>query len=274
MKSYDELTIQDDFMFGKVMQDINNLKPLLERILPEIDFTDLKLVIPQRSMNEFYESHGIRVDVYAEDDRHMFSVEMQVIQKENMPKRTRYCQSVMDMYDLGKGHDYEELRKQYIIFICPRDPYGDNIMMYTYRNVCMETGKELKDETEKIFINCSGKNKDEYPLIRPFAEYVNGKRSEDGYIRQLEEEVRKAKMNPLWRSEFMDLRSKLYHERKEGREEGKKERETELIQSLSKKGKSPEEIADLLDLNIDRVIAVINTAVSKPESKNEPALEE
>ena len=105
MKSYDELTIQDDFMFGKVMQDINNLKPLLERILPEIDFTDLKLVIPQRSMNEFYESHGIRVDVYAEDDRHMFSVEMQVIQKENMPKRTRYCQSVMDMYDLGKGHD-------------------------------------------------------------------------------------------------------------------------------------------------------------------------
>jgi predicted transposase YdaD len=72
----------------------------------------------------------------------------------------------------------------------------------------------------------------------------------------------------------MDLRSKLYHERKEGREEGRKERETELIQSLSKKGKSPEEIADLLDLNIDRVIAVINTAVSKPESKNEPALEE
>jgi hypothetical protein len=51
----------------------------------------------------------------------------------------------------------------------------------------METGKELKDETEKIFINCSGRNKDEYPLIRPFAEYVNGKRSEDGYIRQLEE---------------------------------------------------------------------------------------
>ena len=125
----------------------------------------------------------------------------------------------------------------------------------------METGKELKDETEKIFINCSGRNIDEYPLIRPFAEYVNGKKSEDGYIRQLEEEVRKAKMNPLWRSEFMDLRSKLYHERKEGREEGKKERETELIQSLSKKGKSPEEIAELLDLSLEQVVKTLNEQI-------------
>ena len=133
----------------------------------------------------------------------------------------------------------------------------------------METGKELKDETEKIFINCSGKNKDEYPLIRPFAEYVNGKRSEDGYIRQLEEEVRKAKMNPLWRSEFMDLRSKLYHERKEGREEGRAEgisqglamRNEELIHSLSKKGKSPEEIAELLDLSLEQVVKTLNEQI-------------
>ncbi len=64
----------------------------------------------------------------------------------------------------------------------------------------------------------------------------------------------------------MDLRSKLYHERKEGREEGlseglqkgRQEREIELIQSLSKKGKSPEEIAELLDLSLDQVVKKLN----------------
>ena len=32
-KDYDELTITDDFMFGKVMRDPKNLKPLLEYVL-------------------------------------------------------------------------------------------------------------------------------------------------------------------------------------------------------------------------------------------------
>jgi predicted transposase/invertase (TIGR01784 family) len=279
MKSYDELTIQDDFMFGKVMQDINNLRPLLERIFPEIDFTGLKLVMPQMAMNEYYESHGIRVDIFTEDNEHVFSVEMQVAKKVDLPKRTRYYQAVMDMHDLVKGERYAALRKQYIIFICPGDPFDDNIMVYTYRNVCEETEEELGDDTEKIFINCSGKNAEEYPLLRPFAEYVNGKASEDGYILQLEKCVREAKMNPLWRKEFMDLREKLYLEREEGREEGWKKgkeegreegraeglseglamRNEQLIRSLSRKGKSPEEIADLLDLEIEKVNAVMNS---------------
>ena len=68
----------------------------------------------------------------------------------------------------------------------------------------------------------------------------------------------------------MDLRSKLYHERKEGKEEGRaeglfeglqkgrQEREIELIQSLSKKGKSPEEIAELLDLGLEHVMKTLN----------------
>ena len=33
IKSFDELTITDDFMFGKVMGDPKNLKPLLEYVL-------------------------------------------------------------------------------------------------------------------------------------------------------------------------------------------------------------------------------------------------
>ncbi|MBR3310917.1 MAG: hypothetical protein IKG15_03725 [Solobacterium sp.] len=71
----------------------------------------------------------------------------------------------------------------------------------------------------------------------------------------------------------MDLREKLYLEREEGREEGwekgKEEgreegraeglseglamRNEQLIRSLSRKGKSPEEIADLLDLDIELI---------------------
>ncbi len=67
----------------------------------------------------------------------------------------------------------------------------------------------------------------------------------------------------------MDLREKLYLEREKGREEGWKKgkeegraeglseglamRNEQLIHSLSRKGKSAEEIADLLDLDIELI---------------------
>lgn len=199
--------------------------------------------------------------MFTEDDEHMFSVEMQVGKKEDLAKRTRYYRSVMDMDDLIKENDYWELRKQYVIFICPKDPFDDNMMMYKYRNVCEETKKNLEDETTVIFINCEGKNKDSYPQLRPFAEYVNGKSSDDWYIRQLEREVRKAKMDPVWRAEFMDMRSKLHYERREGREEGREEgiarRNLELILSLHQKGRKDEEIAEILDLGVEEVKGVL-----------------
>ena len=69
-----------------------------------------------------------------------------------LPKRTRYYQAMIDMAETEKGQDYQDLKESYIIFICTFDPFKQGKPMYTFRNLCIENKElELEDKTTKIF---------------------------------------------------------------------------------------------------------------------------
>ena len=210
-KKYEELTIQDNFIFTKVMEQKRLMIQLLQRIFPDKEIGDIEFINSENTMDLFYESKGIRVDVFSETKEHIFSVEMQVKPDSSLPKRARYQESILNVYMLQKGARYNDMKNVYVIFISPTDPFNDKMVMYKYRNVCLETGKELKDGVEKIFINCSGINKEEYPELKPFMEYVKtGIRTKDEFISELDDEVRQVRMDPLRRKEFMNLQAELW----------------------------------------------------------------
>ncbi|MBR0409660.1 MAG: PD-(D/E)XK nuclease family transposase, partial [Eubacterium sp.] len=93
-KTLQELTIADDFIFGAVMQDPENCRLLLERILDmSIAHVD---VIREKSIIYHPEYKGVRLDVVAKDENNTrFDVEMQV-RKTPIGKRSRYYHSQMD----------------------------------------------------------------------------------------------------------------------------------------------------------------------------------
>ena len=66
-KTIDELTLMDDYMFAQVMRDTKNLKPLLEYIL-NIRISKIALIEPQKTEKEGYDSKGVRMDLYVEDE--------------------------------------------------------------------------------------------------------------------------------------------------------------------------------------------------------------
>ena len=267
-KSYDELTIQDNFIFTKVMEQKKLMIQLLKRIFPNEDIGDIELIKSENTMEVFYQSKGIRVDVFSETKEYLFSVEMQVEPDSSLPKRARYQESILNVYMLQKGKRYKELKNAYVIFICPTDPFNDKLVMYNYRNVCLQTGKELDDGVEKIFINCSGVNKEEYPELMPFVEYVKTNiRTKDQFVCDLDDEVNQVKLNPLRRKEYMDLQAALWDAedrgREEGREEGRKEgreeggidRTIDLICRKMNKGMSFNEACDVFELTADEIEA-------------------
>ena len=130
-KPLEELTLMDDYMFGAVMRDKVNLKPLLEYIL-KIRIVDIDFVEPQKTEKEGFRSHGIRLDLYVQDEEgRIFNVEIQTSNKRNLPKRMRYYQSVIDIEILAPGVDYQKLRKSFVIFICNYDPFDRNRYIYT-----------------------------------------------------------------------------------------------------------------------------------------------
>ena len=113
-KTIDELTLADDYMFAQVMREPTYLKPVLEHIL-QIKIAKIKLIEPQKTQKEGYDSRGVRLDIYAVDENGIiYNVEMQASKKYNLPKRIRYYQSILDVSILKPSEDYNKSADLYV----------------------------------------------------------------------------------------------------------------------------------------------------------------
>ncbi len=118
-KQWEELTIQDNFLFQKVMQNQRICKYLIEKILG-IRIEKITFPEGEKSIDNRYDSKSIRLDVYVHDENgHVYDIEMQCTNgsEGELPKRTRYYQGMIDMDELKKGQYYTELKESFIIFI-------------------------------------------------------------------------------------------------------------------------------------------------------------
>ena len=150
-KPVEELTFTDDFMFGTVMKNKIICKGVIERLL-HIKVGKIEYPSLQKTIAPFYESKGIRLDVYVSDPERIFDIEIQTSIPPSLPKRTRYYQSLMDVDNLLRGQSYAELKESYVIFICTRDPFGKGLPVYEFRNVCTADGSIfLDDKSYKVF---------------------------------------------------------------------------------------------------------------------------
>ncbi len=240
IKDWEELTIQDNFLFQKVMQNKRICKYLIEKIL-HISIKEITFPDAEKNISIRYDSKSIRLDVYVEDDSgRVFDIEMQCTNgsDQELPKRTRYYQGMIDMGLLEKGGDYSDLNPSFIIFICTFDPFHKGLPMYTFRNRCVESeGLELRDEATKLFLNSKGYSETIDPDIAAFLHYVDGKAAEGLFTKTVEQEVLRVKEHRETRREYMTLamelrrREKISHE--EGRVEGRDEREKEIILNMA-----------------------------------------
>ena len=88
-KPVEELTFTDDFMFGTIMKNKGICKGVLERLL-HIKVDKIEYPSLQKTIAPFYESKGIRLDVYVSDPDRIFDIEIQTSIPPSLPKRTRY----------------------------------------------------------------------------------------------------------------------------------------------------------------------------------------
>ena len=210
---WEKATITNAVMFRLVMEKPGLCKKLLERLL---NITISKMEIPEfeKDFREGMVSRGIRLDIYIEDaDGTAIDIEMQAVtkKKEELGKRTRYYQSVMDHNLLAKGQHYTKLRKSYIIFICTFDPYGAGLPRYTFSNLCVsDNSLELCDEAYKIFFNASAVNMDNITKDqRAFLKYVNGGSADDDFTRELDRTVKEYRADERKKATYMTFQQEI-----------------------------------------------------------------
>lgn len=239
-KTLQEMTIMDGFLFGEVMQDPENCRILLERIL-DMEIKQVE-VITEMTMQYHPDYHGIRLDVYAKDEQGShFNVEMQV-RKTPVEKRSRYYHSFLDMFLLRTNTDFDQLPDSYVIFICDYDPFGRSSYRYRIDSRCLEfPDLDIPDGRHTIILNNRGSNREDVPEeLVTFLEYTKKSVEEsefdsgDDYVHRLQESIRRIKNDRETEGKLMTLwalQATLMDERREGREEGL--REGSLLQAIS-----------------------------------------
>lgn len=246
IKPWEELTIRDDYMFKLVMRRRRICKKMLEGTL-RIRIEKIRYLETEKSITAPYRSKGIRLDVYVKDERNtVYNIEMQIrrLEGDALFKRTRYYQSMMDVDLLVAGADYDELNKTIIIFICPFDPFGEGRYMYTFENICLENKNlNLLDGATKIFLNTKGQIGDIDDTIRAFLQYVDGVVTDNSFVQEVEEEIRRVKLEEGERVNYMTFAMKMMEERKEGRKEGQRDERVAILRRLVTQSQIPVEQA-------------------------------
>ena len=224
-KDFDQITLKDDFMFFSVMSDKELCKELLERIL-DIKIKKLVYVAGQDTKKDSYDGKGVRLDIYTEDSENtVYNVEMQAGKSTNLPKRSRFYQSAIDLNQLQAGMDYDALKNTIVIFICTFDVFKKDFLKYTFKNICMED-KELvlNDATTKVFVNTTATldDKNLNPKLASLIKYINSETITDEYTKKLDEAVRIKRRNADWRVKYMKYELNLLESRREGEIEGER----------------------------------------------------
>ena len=256
---WEKLGISNDFLFGKVMQDAELCKELLQIIFPNMKIDHIEYPVLQKTINMDADAKSIRLDVYIVDNKGtVYDIEMQMADTKELPKRTRYYQAMMDLEMIDKGQSYKKLKKSFVIFICPFDLFNEGRHLYTFKNICIEDKKILLgDDTTKIFLNTEGKMADVNQKLTAFLDYVAGKKSDDSFVQKLENAIKIAKQNREWRHEYMTLLMRDQENIENGIERGIEKEETRIIIRLYHNGFTPNQIADLVDKDIKKVEAVV-----------------
>ena len=219
-KKYEELGITDAFMFAKVMSNKEICKPVLEQIL-NIKIRDIEYLDYEETIQIAPGSKSIRLDIYVEDDNNtVFNLEMQTTNYEELPKRSRYYQDIIDLKLIEKGQSYDILKTSYVIFICTFDFFEKNRSIYEFENICVDDSDiKLNDGTHKIFLNTKGNRDGISEELQMLLDYFDGREPESQLAKDIDRKVFEARNNKQWRREYMSYQMELDKQFRNGREE-------------------------------------------------------
>ena len=279
---FEDLQISNDFMFKEVMKSNKGLCKRLVGSIMQQDIEDIVYIETEKTLQPYYDSRGIRLDVILADENHTrYNLEMQarnVISKAGvalLPKRTRYYQSVIDMDMLKQGENFDQLNPLVLIFICTFDFYKEGRYVYTFKSRCLENLElELANDVTVKLVNAKGKHGQVNTLLKNFLRYVMTNEPVDDFTEDVERQVWAVKNDKKAREEYMVLQAKIREHEivayeageaqghaaglAEGLAEGEAKKSRETAIKMLKKQKPLSEIKEFTDMSEEEIVRLAN----------------
>ena len=82
---------------------------------------------------------------------------------------------------------------------------------------------QLPDGTTKVILNSKASGKEKNPELKAFLEYMNGKKTENAFVKKLEQRIGEIKDNDQRRHDYMIMTAFEADAKRMGRLEGRRE---------------------------------------------------
>ena len=247
--------LDDDFM-NKVFEDKACAEFLLQIILQRNDLR-VQHAHGQHDIKNL-QGRSVRLDILAVDEEnHVYNIEVQRNDKGAGVKRARYNSSLIDANVTEPGDEYEKLNETYVIFITENDVLGGGHPIYHIDRAIKETGALFGDESHIIYVN--SQIKDDTVLGRLMHDFSCTKADDMIYpilanrVRYFKED---AKGVAIMCKVMEDMRNEAA---REAAREADRARMIRTARRMLKSDKNYtyEDIADILEISVDEVKALI-----------------
>ena len=147
---------------------------------------------------------------------------MQTGHKKELPRRSRYYQSMAAVSTTPTGAKYRNLPDNILIFICTFDPFDRTFPRYTFQYTCDEDPElKLQDGSLRIFLNATATElSDLDQKLQAFYHYLQKGVVESELARTISESITTLKNNSLERRHYMTWAVKMADARYDGYDEG------------------------------------------------------
>lgn len=275
-RKLEDLNVIDNFLFQQLVSRGEEGEDFCRRLLETIMGKKIGRikVIPQKQITGLDTGlHGIRLDAYVEAFEPCVDMEVEseiydiepnrTVERERLPKRTRFYQGLIDARLLDGGWDYRLLKNSVIIMILPYDPFDKNRMVYTIRNQCVEDASvQYEDGAVKIFLNTRGEEENSSKELQEMLKYIENSVAENvtnDNIRAIHNYVRNIKRDKEVEVQYMkswEIEQQIREEAQaEGLAKGMEAGIDETLRAVSLKNEGYDTLDKLMEQGISELVA-------------------
>ncbi|MBQ4068856.1 MAG: Rpn family recombination-promoting nuclease/putative transposase [Lachnospiraceae bacterium] len=226
-----DLNLIDNFLFSTLMENPEIAEKLVKIILKRtLGYIPKNISIEsQKHYNGIdTNTHGIHIDVLVKDYdnsgsvKAIYDIEPNAYREKHLAKRNRFYNALIDTRLLNSGDNYSELPDLITIWILPYDPFGNNKIIYTIKNIVTENPDIVyNDGIKTIILNASAAIDKDGALEDLLNFMINSDiKDTDSELAEIQAAIHSIKGNPEVGENYMSIQSAMYYEKKMSFEEG------------------------------------------------------
>ena len=249
-KKFKDLDLLDSFLFIESTTKQEHAKFIAKLIIQRALGWDVKEISVENEKQ--YQGiatgkRGIRLDLQVSESMNgkivrLYDIEPNKYSEVNLPKRSRYYQSLTDAKYLGASMKFCELPEYFSLWILPYDPFGGDRMVYTVKNQVVENPELVYNEgVTRLFLYTDGSigGSEKLRALLNFFKNSNEANAVDADLKQLQAIISEIKCSKEVGERYMTFEDVINLEKDESYKLG-------FVSACRKLGHTDEEIIKLV----------------------------